>query len=454
MNGTGFIDALLSQAHLPLPLYCMARMNREQLLKTICAYLNADGGWIVVGVDDEKNVLGIESSTSKYVQDAIVDGICPLPLVYVQEDVIDDKHLLLVTVMKGSLSPYTYKGAYYVMIGDVVVQPNMDQLAMMLRDSSVLSSWESDNCLMADTFDLDESLMNEVYENGKLSGRIHKGEIGLEQTLSELHLMTVNTVTNGAMALFAKETRRFIPQARVRIQLMLNGKSAEVYDDTTFIEGNIFRCLEETIRYFKDRLPFVSRFSSSKSGRDDSLLYPIEVIDEAVSNALIHRNYDDRMGEITIFIYRNRIEITNSGEMSKDILSAKNKVKPHGSILRNPLMAEVFYIAGKMEKTGRGLQLITDVMKSGGYKLPEWTIGNGKTTLTIYSNIKKKSVPERAKRFLSQLHVGDSFTKVEYMGGGDKPLSKGTAQNDIIAMQEAGLIELVGNGPSTRYVVK
>ena len=47
---------------------------------------------------------------------------------------------------------------------------------------------------------------------------------------------------------------------------------------------------------------------------------------------------------MTVFIFADRIEITNSGELAERLVSGRSKVLPHGSVLRNPLMAEIFYV--------------------------------------------------------------------------------------------------------------
>ena len=86
-----------------------------------------------------------------------------------------------------------------------------------------------------------------------------------------------------------------------------------------------------------------------------------------------------------MFIFADRIEITNSGELAERLVSGRSKVLPHGSVLRNPLMAEILYVSGEMEKTGRGMLLISNTMRDAGRKLPEWSSANGKTTLNIYN---------------------------------------------------------------------
>lgn len=454
MKEIGFIGALTKQEHLPLPLLYYSTANAVMLSEAVCALLNADGGWVIVGVARNGECIGTTSKLAVDVQKSVVAGINPLPLVYVQTELMEGKTVVLITVPKGSLPPYTYNGGYYIMQRDEVVRPSSDQTAMLLRDSKdVRTTWEADDCIMADEYCLDENLMQKVFVAGTENGRLRQSDSGLTGVLSELKLMTEMNVANGAVALFARDTRRLLPQCRVRVQVMFGGKTANNYDDTQVIEGNIFSCLERVIAYFEERLPMISRFSVSKSHRDDMLLYPIDVVDEAVCNALIHRDYTDRMDEVTIFIFRDRMEITNTGEMPSEIMISKNKFRQHGSVLRNPLMAEMFYIAGEMEKTGRGLQLISGKMKELGARLPEWRCENGKTVLTIYKSTVKRTVPERAKMFLMNHRKGDAFSKRDYLSSFDNLISETTAKNDLQAMVNEGLLEVSGRGPSTRYTI-
>lgn len=454
MKTDGFVAALVTQKYLPLPMICMADINLDQICKTICGYLNDNGGWVVLGMDSDYSCVEVEEGIRERIQEAIVSLISPLPLVYVQEDLFQGHKLILVTVMKGSLPPYTYKGNYYIMQNGQSVVPTMDQMACLLRDSyAIRSGWETDNCLTGGGEMLDEELMSAAYSYGKKSGRIRKEYADMAEVLSELQLITASNVTNGAMALFAKDTSRILPQCRVRIQTMLKGRTASVYEDAPdYYTGNIFQTLQQVLDYFKKRLPLVMAFSGEGSKRKEKYSYPLEVIDEAVTNALIHRDYTNRVDEVTIFIYADRIEISNSGEMPKGMLNSKNSVATHGSVLRNPLMAEVFYISGEMEKTGRGMMLISETMRTFGAKLPEWRSANGKTTLTLYSGTRSDSLSVRATEYLRKHKTGYAFSKTEYAKHWGVSLP--TAYLDIKAMLANEKLEVIGNGPQTHYIIK
>ena len=450
---SSFVEMLLSQKHLPLPVECVSRPNIEKIARSICALLNAQGGWVVIGVDDKYNCVGIENlDIEKEIQHEITNNIHPLPLVYVQKESCKGKIVILITVMKGSLPPYSYKNKYYISRGDITVTPSSDEMSRLMRDSfAIKSGWESIANLYADKDSLNNDLMDEIYHQGISSGRLAESKNGLYSILSELQLLDSYEVKNGAVALFSEDIKQCLPQCRVRIQLMSKGKTADKFDDSVTLEGNIFWLLSKTINYFKERLPKQSFFLEGKTTRIDDFIYPIDVLDEAVSNALIHRDYSDSLDEVTIFIFADKIEITNPGRLPDKLVKGKNEVLPHGSILRNPLMAEMFYIAGEMEKTGRGMTLISSRMRELGKKLPEWTSSNNRTTLRIFSKSGKLTLNERIELFVGSHPKESIFSKIEYIDFFEKKPSKITAQNDIQSMLSLGICEKIGNGPSTKY---
>ena len=450
-----FIKDIISQKHLPLPLRCVSSYDEEQIMMEVCALLNGDGGWIALGVNMGGMVVGLpEKYSTVALQKELTNKISPVPLVYIQDEVYEDKRIALLTVMKGGLPPYSFMGRYYVSKSEDVVVPDYKQMATMVRlYNGFQDKWEQGVCMTADVADLDSGVMNMIYDKGKELGRVIQDNVArLSTTLSRLHLMSASSVSNGAMALFGKDVSQFLSQCRVRIQVMLRGKDASEYQDMFSIEDNLLNTHQKVMDYFQERLPRTITFANLKGVRKENYTYPLIVMDEAVTNALIHRSYTGFLDEVTIFVYKDRIEISNPGEMSKNYI-VRGKVVPHGSLLRNPLMAEVFHMAGLMEKTGRGLSLIFDGMRSMGYKKPVWKCSNGYTTLTLYSTYEKTAkVNKRILVFLDEHSVGDRFTKAEYMNRfGD--ISKITAQSDIKQMVELGLCEVKGRGPSTKYVL-
>ena len=331
-----FVEILLLQKHLPSPVRCVSDCDIEKISEIICAFLNDKGGWIVVGIDDKGSYVGVkDDEINKELQLEITNHISPLPLVYIQKELYKDKSVILVTVVKGSLPPYSYKGRYYINREGLIIVPSPDEISCLMRDSfSVKSGWESIVNLNAEWSDLDENIMNKVYNQGLSSSRLLKSNTGLLSTLSELNLVDSYQIKNGAIALFSENTRKFIPQSRIRIQLMSKGKTANHFDDTVILEGNVFYLLKETIDYFKKRLPKQSFFIESETLRIDDYIYPIEVIDEAIERKL-----------------QIRFDYTKYGTDKKLHKTRTFRVTPYQLILHN----QRYYLMAKNEHFGEGM---------------------------------------------------------------------------------------------------
>lgn len=449
-----FVQDLIRQEHLPLPLSFIAEYDKDVILKSVCAILNGEGGWIVVGMSSDGRCVGIsEDNIVDNLQQSITYAISPIPMVYIQKEKVEDKTVMLLTVMKGSLGPYSFNGKFYLREGHEIVVPDTQQLASLLaNDSSGQDIWELRTCMQAEESDIDPELMRHVYQEGKKRKRVITNEEGsLNVTLRRLRLLGSSTVSNGVVALLGSNTTFFLRQCRVRIQLMVGGKTSDTYQDVQTIEGNMFAIHKRVMKYFES-LPRTASFVDTKGYRAENYIYPLDVMDEAVTNALVHRSYNGFLDEITIFIYKDKVEVTNPGEMMGDFL-VRGKVKPHGSILRNPVMAEVFYMAGMMEKSGRGISLIYNGMSDKGYNRPTWKSANGHTTLTIYSSKAKiATLNERMISFIGEHQKGDLFSKAEYMKRFGV-ISKITAQTDIQKLVELGFCQPKGSGPSTKYLI-
>lgn len=453
MENNNFILSLLTQKS-DAPLSRFRELDMHAILSTICAYLNNDGGWIVIGIDNENNVVGLHDLNAAYMSTEIVKNISPMPLVYVQQEIWQGYPILLITVIKGQRAPYSLDGKYYIVnkSGEVIV-PNKDEISVMMRHNKVVSSWETIPASGAEEDDIDFNRVERVYQLGIQSSLIKPRIRDGHDLLAGCDLLDYGVVKNGAIALFGYEPSRFMRQCRCRIQVMLNGKTADQYEDMRILECNVFEMIEKLRNYFYQILPNIGAFSNSQWERRHNTIYPMDVLDEAIVNALVHRDMGDLAGEVLINIYRDKMEITNSGEIPFGILKGKNKILPHISALRNPMMAEILYIAGLMEKTGRGMTLIYNKLTAEGLRSPEWQSRNGYTTLTIYSTpAEPPKVSSRALDFLWQ-YKGETFSREQYQNYFKEKISEKTAKNDVSALVANNMVLVEGAGPSTKYKI-
>ena len=450
MANQSFITKLLKQEDINIEF--KAKFELNSILKTICAFLNSDGGWILIGYSNKK-VIGVSENIQEIIdkiENLTFNKIVPQPLVYIDNEIYQGENVILINVLKGSRQPYTYNGEYYIRTGSSTSNANPDEISLLLRTSKPnTSTWEKINVTDASIDDLDRLEIEKTISEVEIKGRGESLPNTIEDFLAYFKMLDYTFISNGAMLLFGKKPIKFIPQCRIIITVMPYGKSGNTYSDELFIEDNLFTSYDRTIDYFKKNLPLISEFNQQTGHRETAPRYPIFALREAIINAIVHRDYSDFSGDITINIYLDKIEIINSGEIPSNIISKDNKILPHHSILRNPSIAHMFYLRDKMEKKGRGLSLIKNEFIEEGYRSPIWKSENGYTTLTLYTV--SEQLNSRMINFLNQIEIGNAFTTKEYELFFNDKIAGKTARNDVAKLVKSKFVTKEGQGPSTKY---
>jgi ATP-dependent DNA helicase RecG len=451
MEKQTFIQELLKKKS-ELSLIFLANFDSETILQNICGFLNTDGGWILVGHNSTESIyLDLNDGLIENLKQEVNSQIAPQPLVYIAKDSDGTNDVLLINVLKGSRQPYTLSNKYYIFVGNTSVVANQDEISLMLRSSNEYNStWEKTTAIDCSMNDLDnEEISNTIVAAKKMT----KGNVlpnATEEFLNYFKLSDYGNIKNGAVVLFGKEPAKFLSQCRIRISVLPEGKTGSRIEDTEIIENNLFQAFNRVQDYFLKYNPLIGLFTEKDWDRKSQLKFPNDALDEAIVNAMVHRDYGDISGEITINIYKDKIEIINSGEIPDDIITGKSKIKPHHSVLRNPTIAHMFYLRGKMEKLGRGLTLISDRFVEYGYRKPEWTFQSGYTTLTLFSKAAEIQLNDRMKEFINQ-YKESIFTRQDYEDYFKGTIAEKTARNDLSKLIEMGILSKTGQGAITKY---
>ncbi|MFN8712470.1 MAG: RNA-binding domain-containing protein [Bacteroidota bacterium] len=453
MSSISFIKELISQQE-PNTLEFVTNWDNQFILKTICAFLNTNGGWIIsgynkLGLTNIPNITPHEIDTLK--KDAL-DNIFPQPLIYVHSEIIEGKTIVLLNVLKGSRPPYSYMKKYFIRKEDDTIEATPDDVSLILRSpNQYTSNWEKLTTIDASYTDLNEREILKTIEAANTLGKIKSLPQDPVEFLSYFQLTDYSTVKNGAILLYGIRPASFFSNCRIRIINMPDGATSNNFSDTKIIEENLFISFENIIDYFRKNIPIVSDFLPNVAKRIDREQYPFEALDEAIVNAIVHRDYGDMSGDITINIHKNKIEIINSGEIPSDIIKRKNKIASHHSVLRNPTIAHMFFLRGNMEKLGRGLSLIKKQFDDIGLKSPEWTSQSGYTKLTLFGIKKDIKLNQRMIRFLVEMMPENYYSSEDYSDFFMGDIKERTARMDIQKLIEGGWIKKTGDGPQTRY---
>jgi ATP-dependent DNA helicase RecG len=452
MEENKFLSRLLKEGESD-QLEFKSQFNIEGIASTICGFLNAKGGRLILGINDKKKAVGIENyeTVIQKLSNFLYSEIVPSSIISLRKETYEDKVVILIEVIEGNKKPYSIKNKTYLRIGSNTRLASEDEMSFLIRDRKVHeSSWERSPCLEVEISDLDTEEISRVIE---LSNNIKRSAPFDNKNpmafLNSNQLSFNQGFTNGSVVLFGKTPTYFLPQCTVRIVEFPEGKTGSKFGNTILIEDNLFSAFREIQSYFKRTIPIVSRFNESDWQRADTYKYPLQALDEGVINAMMHRDYSDSSGEVFIGVYHNRIEIINSGDLPHFLTDSKLK-RSHQSIPPNPSITHVVFLCGMIEKVGRGTILINEQFTNEKLPAPHWESGNGFTKLTLYGDSKEIVLNDRMIAFYSEFKQ-NVFSRQDYEDFFKGTIAEKTARNDLSKLVDGGYLIMTGKGSSTRY---
>ena len=279
-------------------LHLSTESEKKELVKDVIAMANTRGGrgYILFGVEDKsRRLLGLEEPLlqEERIQQIIYNRSNPPVPVQVEQESLDGFRLLVITVFKSQHRPHQMlqTGAFYLRRGSTTDFARRDELAGMLQENGLLT-FETVPVMGAEPDDLQADLLaayvGAMPENTRRPSETLLEALGFLAERGNGHLVP----TVGGLLLFGRNPEVFFPQHHIRITC---GEWVEV------VHGCIPRMLDEALRI---------------SGRmiGDSR-WPMEALEEALANALAHRDYLDWGRGIEIDITAKNIEVTNPGAM-------------------------------------------------------------------------------------------------------------------------------------------
>ena len=280
----------------------------------------------------------------------------------------------------------------------------------------------------------------------------------LTDVLTHLHLLMDGQVSNAVMLLFGRDPQRFQPCAEIRC---MHFHGTEIQRPVPFyriFKGNLFEQVDQAVDFV------LSKVNRSVGTREESPRAPVryelpeEVVAEAIVNAVAHRDYTSGAA-VQVSVFADRVEVWNPGELLPP-LTPESLRKPHRSILRNPHIAEVLFLAHYIEKYGTGtLMMIRESVK---HALPEPSLGGGQPGefgVTIWRDwltedvVNRMGLNERQRVALAfvQQHGRVTNRDVKTKGG----ITDRTALRDFDDLVAKGVLERVGKtGRSAYYVLR
>lgn len=333
---------------------------RDEYLKWVCGFANAQGGTIYIGIDDAGNVVGVQN-VKKLLEDIPNKIQSGLGIVADVNKLTKDGKDYLEIKVKPSSFPISYHGEFHYRSGATKQQLTGIALSEFIMRKTG-ARWEDVTVDNISVDDLDDESFKIFRREAKRRQRMTDEELNISnaELLEKLHLMADGKLKRSAVLLFYHDPA--IIQNGSHVQIGRFGEGADIlYQD--MLEESLISTADKVVdliflQYLKAKITF------EHDRRRETYPYAREAVREAVYNAIIHNCY--MYGSpIQIRIEDDAMIISNCCILPEG-WTVDTFMEPHNSRPYNPDIANVFYRAGYIEHWGRGIQKICDACKELG----------------------------------------------------------------------------------------
>lgn len=398
-------------------------------LKTVSAFANYNGGKIIFGVEDDGEVVGLNNPVQACldIENKINDTIRPQP--QYELSVQDVEKTVTLMVEPGAHKPYTYKSKAYRRNDTATIEVDELELSRLILQGKNINY---ENLTAAD-----QNLRFRILEERA------KSEIGIrslnKDVLKTLNLYNDENGYNHAAELLA-DINHF-----PGIDIARFGDSISVIlKRVTFENESILSELENAVEVYRDFYQYeeIDGISRKKVER-----IPEEAFREAIANALIHRTWDVN-AQIRVLMFEDRIEISSPGGLPSG-LSEAEYLKGNVSILRNPILGNVFYRLHIVEILGTGILRIRESYQNSAKK-PSFEIYDNSLTviLPVVSDAEMSEDESMVYGTLSK-NIPKSISEIMP----ELPFGRSKTASILKSLAEKNYVTILGKGKSTRYKI-
>lgn len=344
---------------------------RDEYLKWICGFANAQGGSLYVGVRDDGVVCGV-SDAEKLMED-IPNKVRDLMGILVDVNCLvhDDKKYIEI-VAEAYPYPISYRGHYYLRSGATNQELKGAALdRFMLRKQG--RTWDGVPIPYLKIEDLDNATFDLFRKYAMRSGRMEEADLKEDNyaLVDKLRLIEGSYLKRAAALIFHSDPERFVTGASIKIGYFKEDANL-IYQDE--VHGNLFQQVKVTMDILTTKY-LRAMISYDGIHRVETLPMPREALREALLNAVVHKSYES-LTPIQIGVYDDRLEIWNCGILPEG-WTINNLLGKHRSRPYNPDIANVFFRAGEIEAWGRGIERIIAACKTDGYPAPNFQYDGG-----------------------------------------------------------------------------
>jgi ATP-dependent DNA helicase RecG len=465
--------------------------NPDAIYRSVCAFANdienIGGGYIIIGVEEENGmakrpVKGLPLEQLDTIQKQMIGFNNLIKPVYTPKlsiEEVDSKQIIALWVPGGANRPYEVpeqitakekRHFYYIRKYSSSVKANQQEQQELISLANQIPFDDRVNTQAA----LDDISTTAIRDHL----RITKSRLlEFSESLSKADLLGQMDLVSGppemlfprnvALMLFSEKPEKFFPYTHIEIVEFPNGADDPEFNERPPFTGPVQQQITKVLDFFKTNI--LQEKIIKQSNKAEALRiwnYPLEALEEAIANAIYHRDYQVRE-PVEVRIYPDSICILNYGGPDRSIKSDAFKIGPvKPRRYRNRRLGDFLKELDLTEGKATGIPRIKKALKENGSPEPFFDFDDDRTFFEVDFYIHpafkgKISIPsskpievnkpaetlkESTMRVLSLIETNPQITAAEIaikLG-----ISSRAAQKHIANLKALSMISRIGSDKS------
>jgi ATP-dependent DNA helicase RecG len=339
---------------------------RDEFLKWICGFANAQGGKIYIGKNDKGDVIGIDNA--KRLMDDLPNKIVTNLGIICDINLLEENEKQLIEIIVEPYpNPVNYKGQYHYRSGSTKQELKGAALDKFLLQKQG-KTWDSVPFPRTSVEDLDGNAFSIFKRKAQNSGRVDDDILSdsNQSLLEKLDLMEYEYITRAGILLFHPKPDKYFTGSFIKVGFFTSDEDLRYQDE---VHGSLFEQIEKTLDLLKTKY-MKAQIRYEGASRIEEFPFPPRAFREALLNAVAHKDYSST-APIQISVYENKLIIWNQGQLPEGWTIDKLTEK-HPSIPYNPKISNALFRGGYIEAWGRGTISMIDECVSFGKPLPKY----------------------------------------------------------------------------------
>ena len=374
---------------------------KDTYLKWICGFANAAGGRIYIGVNDDKEVVGVDDvkKLSEDIPNKIQNILGIVADVNVLTDKVTGKDYLEI-IVESYPYPVNYRGEYHYRSGSTKQELKGSALNKFILERTG-KHWDGIPIPKVSIDDLSLIALQRFRREAAQSRRVDEDVLGdsTEHLLQDLHLIDEETglFKRAAILLFHPDPERFVTGAYIKIGFFRGDDDDLAFHDE--VRGSLMEQIDKAMDLLTSKY-ITYAISYEGVSRRETPTFPKAALRESLLNSIAHKDYASGV-PVQISVYPDYIVFWNPGHLP-DAIPMDTLLQKHPSIPYNPDIANTLFRSGDIEIWGRGYRKIMKAVLESK-QLPPNIKDIGGLMITYYRDIRTQLLEEKADEKLIQI---------------------------------------------------